>query len=219
MSLTFVGLSLLLSLPAPLSYGQARVKESESTKRSIAEQEKPDNRLPPNEALGRLELLVGPWRVQETHVNPRGEAVATVDGTEEINWVLDKHAIQRVYQSASDAMRYQAIGLLTYDVGEKRYRGVWFDNLAVNGPAEVTGLWSPETKTFVFELTTTDADGAKKRYRRIEEWGDENHRLATTFLLSGSEVTKLLEVKYERTIPCPDKVRAMPFFDEVIRGR
>lgn len=161
----------------------------------------------PNDDLARLEVLIGPWRIKETHFNPRGEIIASVEGTEEVTWLLDKHALQRVYQTYAGASVYRALGLLTCKAPEKHYEGVWLDNASVNGPVRLSGRWSPESRGFIFEVEVTDKDGAIRKYRRIEELIDEQNRLATTYLVEGGTVTKVLEVRYERTIHCPDKVR------------
>ena len=78
------------------------------------------------------------------------------------------------------------------------------------------GEWSAETRSFIFTMEALSADGARRRYRRIEELIDEEHRVATTYLLTGSEVVKVLEGKYERMIPCPSGVRAV--FDDLTGG-
>lgn len=169
----------------------------------------------PNPETARLEVLIGPWRITETHFNSRGERIGQVDGTEEVTWLLDKHAIQRVYQTFSDTSSYHALGLLAYSVTNQEYRGVWMDNTTLNGPTQVSGLWSPESRSFIFELERTESDGARRRYRKIEELTDEQHRMATLYRVDGAEVTKILEVAYQRMVPCPDKVR--PVFGELLR--
>ena len=78
----------------------------------------PDEHVNPQ--LARLAAFVGPWAVTETHFDVRGDVVATVKGTEEITWVLDRHAIRRVYQSRAEASHYRAIGMLTWNATRKR---------------------------------------------------------------------------------------------------
>ena len=167
--------------------------------------------------LAQLELFVGPWRVTETHLNRRGEVIATVKGSEEITWILDKHAIQRVYVSGEVPNVYRAIGTLTFSDAETKYLGVWFDNASTAGPRMAKGEWTGETRTMVFTLESRGEDGSKVRHKVIERFVDEERRVATTFLLEGDQVIKIMEVGYKRAVPCPARLR--PIFTDELKRR
>ena len=167
--------------------------------------------------LARLELVIGPWRVTETHFNTGGDVVATVKGTEEITWILDRHAIRRVYTTTSDSTVFRAIGTLTWNDLERKYHGVWFDNVSAAGPAITRGEWTDATRTVVFILESLGKDGSTLRYKVVERFLDEERRAATTYLIKGTEMAKRMEVQYERAVPCPARVR--PIFDDSLRLR
>ena len=74
---------------APRPEGEARLSSSAEPGTKTARDEYPSPKI------AHLELFIGPWHVSEEHFNARGEVVATVKGTEEITWILDRHAIRR----------------------------------------------------------------------------------------------------------------------------
>lgn len=155
--------------------------------------------------LARLDLFVGPWSVTESHFNPRGELIATVKGTEEITWILDHRAIRRVYSTATGSTIYKAHGTLTWNNADKKYHGVWFDNVSTAGPTTVTGSWDDQTRTMLFHLDSAGRDGSIVRYRVVERFADPQTRVATTYLIEGSSLIKRMEVEYKRALPCPAK--------------
>jgi len=162
-----------------------------------------------HQALTRLELFLGTWSVTETHYDRRGHVVATVKGSEEVAWILDHHAIHRSYQTQTGSGLYRASGMLTYNAASKEYRGVWFDNISDSGPTHIKGDWLEETKTMVFTVESIGADGETRRYKIVEQFPDEQRRVATTYLLSGDQVVKKMEVAYVRTMPCPARIRGV----------
>ncbi len=178
-------------------------KSDEGVKRVVAE-------------LAPLEMIVGPWSVTESHYNALGELVATVKGTEEITWILDRRAIRRVYTTKTEATVFRAIGTLTWNDVQKKYHGVWFDNVSTGGPAIVKGEWSPETRTMVLTVASLAKDGSTLKYKVVEKLLDEQSRVATTYLIKGTEVVKRMEVNYRRMVPCPDRIRVI--YGEKIKG-
>jgi len=155
--------------------------------------------------LARLDVFIGPWSVTETHFNPRGEQIGAVKGTEEITWVLDHRAIRRAYSTATDSKTFKAAGMLTWNVAEKKYHGVWFDNVSTAGPTTVWGTWDDSTRTMLFEVTASSEDGPPVRYRVVERFADPQTRVATTYLVEGGNLVKRMEVEYKRAAPCPAK--------------
>lgn len=157
--------------------------------------------------LAHLESLVGVWTVTETHYNDLGQIVGTVKGTEEIGWILDKHALRRVYRTRTEATAYHAIGTLTWNRPENRFYGVWFDDVSTSGATLVSGTWSEKAGGLVLTLEAMADDGTMIEYRVIEKRADEDTRVATTFAIRKDEVIKRMTVKYKRSVPCPDKLR------------
>jgi hypothetical protein len=155
--------------------------------------------------LARLDLFIGPWSVTESHFNPRGELIATVKGTEEITWILDHRAIRRVYSTATDTAAFKANGTLTWNDAERKYHGVWFDNVSTAGPTTAMGTWDDETHTMLFHVESSGREGATVRYRVVEKFTDPQTRMATTYLIEGSNLVKRMEVEYKRATPCPAK--------------
>lgn len=153
--------------------------------------------------LARLDIFIGPWSVTESHFNPRGELIATVKGTEEITWILDHRAIRRAYSTAPDSTIFKAQGTLTWNDTEKKYHGVWFDNASTAGPTTVTGSWDDQTRTMLFQLESVGRDGSIVRHRVVERFADPQIRMATTYLIDGSNLVKRMEVEYKRAAPCP----------------
>ena len=166
----------------------------------------------PSPKIAHLELFIGPWRLSEEHFNARGEVIATVEGTEEITWILDRHAIRRVYQSGSAPKVYHAIGTLTWNDVDKKHHGVWFDNVSSAGPTTVTGEWNDEALMMVFTIESFAKDGSVVRHKVVERFISEERRVATTYSVKGTEVVKRIEVRYKRSIPCPARIR--PIFDD-----
>ena len=159
----------------------------------------------PNPQLARLDAFVGTWRVTEQHFNDRGDEVASADGTEEIIWMLDRHAIKRTYQTTAKASRFSAVGTFTWNDRAKKYVGVWFDNVSTSVPVRVQGDWDETEAAFVFLIETGAADGSTVRHKVVERFPDEKTRVATTYLIEGDQAIKRLEVEYRRTQPCPSR--------------
>lgn len=156
-----------------------------------------------------LDFLAGTWNVRQDHFDRRGKVFETVSGTETVAWVLDHHAIRREYSTKSASALYSAIGYLTWNDASKNFEGVWFDNSSLAGPTTVRGTWDPESRTMTFSAEGPDPNrlGGRRNYRVVDRFESETTRVATTYLLEGSEVVKLLQVRYERATPCPDRMR------------
>ena len=163
----------------------------------------------PTPQLRHLELFIGPWSVTETHYGVRGEIVATVKGTEEIRWILDRHAIRRTYLTSTGTGVFRAEGTLTWSDAEKHYAGIWIDNASTSGFSTVVGEWNETERTMVFTLESPNAQGSKRRFKVVERFIDQDTRVATTFELDGSKVIKRIEVQYRRSTPCPAKIRGI----------
>ena len=165
-----------------------------------------------NAEMGRLERYYGLWSVTERHFDELGRSVGVVKGQEEVEWILKDHAIKRTYRTGTKPSVFEAIGLLTWNTAERKYRGVWMDNASTLGPTTVTGEWNPKTEVFVFTLDAVGQDGKKVRYRVIEKFDDDDTRRATTYAMEGEQLIKRLEVQYKRAAPCPDRLRqVLPF--------
>lgn len=163
-----------------------------------------------NPEVERLKMYVGPWRVAERHFNEKGDVVATVKGTEEVKWILDRRAISRTYITSAETSVYKAIGTMTYDKLRKEYLGIWFDTVSTTGPTTRRAQWNRDTATMTYTATMKDASGKDKEYQVVEEFLDKRRRIATTFELVDGRVIKRLEVQYTRVIPCPSKTRYVP---------
>lgn len=193
----FLSIVMLSTLPA---IGQDE-PDSTRSKSTSGEVEKTVEFASPE--LARLDIFIGPWSVTESHFNPRGELIATVKGTEEITWILDHRAIRRAYSTAPDSTIFKAQGTLTWNNVEKKYHGVWFDNVSTVGPTTVTGSWDDQTRTMLFQVESPGRDGSIVRYRVVERFADPQTRVATTYLIDGSNLVKRMEVEYKRATPCP----------------
>jgi len=198
-TLRYVLTVIALALPA---LGQNK-PDAAPSKKSPSQAEKPVEFASPE--LARLDIFIGPWSVTESHFNARGELIATVKGTEDITWILDHRAIRRVYSTATDTAVFKANGTLTWNDAEKKYHGVWFDNVSTAGPSTATGTWDDETHTMLFHVESSGREGAIVRYRVVEKFTDPQTRMATTYLIDGSNLVKRMEVEYKRATPCPAK--------------
>lgn len=157
-----------------------------------------------NPETGVLERLYGVWFVTEQHFDERGGVVGIVKGQEEIEWILNDHAIRRTYRTGTEPSVFEAMGILSWNTALKTYRGIWIDNHSTLGPTTVKGEWNERTETFVFELESVAADGKNARYRIVEKFVDADTRRATTYALDGEKLIKRIEVSYKRAEPCPD---------------
>ena len=167
--------------------------------------------------IARLEQFVGVWTVTETHYDAQGMIIAEVRGKEEIDWILDRRAIQRVYISGTQPNVYRAIGTLTFNDAEGRYDGVWFDNVSTTGPKAVKGEWTDGTRTMTYALESSDKGGSGTRYRVVDRFLDEKKRVATTYSVTRTGSTKRMEVRYERVSACPGKIRII--YDDALGRR
>lgn len=153
--------------------------------------------------LARLIPYVGAWNVTEQHFDTRGKRVGSVKGTEQIEWILDGRALQRRYITSSKSAVYRAKGTMGWNTVTKRYQLVWFDNASTTGPTTMIGEWNEKSRTMVYQVQSTGPDGKITKRKVVEIFDGEDTRIATTYLLRGSEVIKQLEVVYKRTTPCP----------------
>jgi hypothetical protein len=71
----------------------------------------------------------------------------------------------------------------------------------------VESEWNEGDQTMVYTVDSLAKDGSTVRHRVIERFLDDENREAVTYLLKGSEVIKRLEVQYQRTTPCPGRMR------------
>ena len=65
-------------------------------------------------------------------------------------------------------------------------------------------------------MDSLDPDGAPLRYELVERFVEDRQRIATTYALEDHRRVKRLEVNYERTVPCPGRIRTV---DELSRPR
>lgn len=158
----------------------------------------------PSLELAKLDRLVGHWEVVETQYNAAGMVLSTIKGKEENTWTLDKHVLRRAYSTKGELV-YDAVGSITWNAAEKKYRGVWFDNVSASGPTLVSGNWGEGEGSLVWVLEMVAHDGTKSQYKVIERFDDEETRTGLTYLMRGTELIKRMEVKYKRAAPCPDK--------------
>lgn len=162
--------------------------------------------------LAVLDQFAGPWEVRESHLNSRGEVVATAKGIEEGAWVLDRSVLQRTYITGEEGSLFRAIGLVAWNADQKRYEGTWFDNVRSGGPTTVTGTWDSASRTMTYTLVSIASDGMAVQHKVVDKFVDDERRMVTTFKVDGSLVEKVLEVQYARAEPCPPNVGIVPEF-------
>jgi len=159
----------------------------------------------PDPMTAKLDRLAGIWDFTETQFDPKGEIVSSVKGREEAVWTLDNRVLRRTYTTRTETRFYWAVGMTTWNQPDKKYRAAWFDNLGIAGPSLAVGAWGDEANTLIWTLESRGADGSKVEYRVIERLIDEENRTATTYLVSGSDLVKRMEVRYKRALPCPTR--------------
>lgn len=164
--------------------------------------------------FARLELLEGPWEFRESHFDEKGVVKAELEGTEQIRWILDNRAISREYTRTAGEDVYRAMGTLTWDAAAKKYVGVWFDNTTTVGLSTVEAEWNEKTRTMSYTLESKKPDGSPAKHRIVERFIGDSQRVSTTYAIDGNKRTKLLEVMYRRTMPCPGtENRLVPMWD------
>jgi hypothetical protein len=209
---TLATLAFVLGITATPGYSGSltTAKAAATQSGGQADPDKPFEYVSPE--VARLEMFVGAWSVTERHFNAQGELAATVNGSEEIAWQLDRRSIRRTYTTGTGTTVYRAVGMLTWNDVEKKYHGVWFDNVSTAGPSTTKGNWDEETRTMTFTVESLNRDGSMTRYKVVEQLQGEDHRTATTYLLDGKKTVKRMEVEYKRAVRCPARIR--PIFDE-----
>ena len=196
----FVGHFIL----AGATWGQSVAKQDASAPLKNSTQ-KPN--APASAEFAVLDRFAGPWEVSETHFNALGDTVGSAKGTEEGAWVLDGRALQRTYTTGVQGNLFRAVGMIAWDAAEKQFEGAWFDNASTNGPTALTGNWDEAAKTMTFTLTSTGADGKPVQHKVIDQFLDDEHRVATTYkVLGGNQVEKIIEVQFKRARPCPANI-------------
>lgn len=157
--------------------------------------------------LERLERFYGLWSVTVDHFGTDGRHVGTVKGREQVNWILDNHAIERNFRSGEKPNIYRAIGTVAWNAVEGKYHGVWFDSTSVNGPTIAKGDWDEKEQAFVFVLESVAEGGKKIRYKVVDSFLGDDSRSSTTFLMDGDRLTKVMETHFKRAMPCPSGPR------------
>lgn len=200
-----------------LTVAGAAAQDGKNSGAPEAKEAKPETREKPARGpltpeLAVLELFAGPWEVRESHLNSRGEVVATAKGIEEGAWVLDRKVLQRTYITGEEGALFRAIGLVSWNTEQKRYEGSWFDNVRSGGPTTFTGTWEAATRTMTFTLMSGGSDGKAQQHKVVDKFLDDENRMVTTFKVDGGLVEKVLEVRYTRAEPCPPNVGIVPEF-------
>lgn len=158
--------------------------------------------------IERLARYIGLWSVTVQYFDRAGQPSATLKGTEEITWLLDRQAIQRAFTTQSESTTFRALGILTFNQAVGRYQGVWFDNdyERTHDPTQVEGEWNDKGDTVVYTLTSMNPDGTKSEYRVVERFPDPQQRIATTYQVEDDTIKKLSETQFTRAKPCPDRI-------------
>ena len=160
-----------------------------------------------SDELKLFEEYYGLWKVSEQHFDEQGQPVGVVEATEEVAWMLDRHAIRRTYARTAGVVPYRAVGILTWNDVRSVYEGTWFDNVSKAGPNHVTGVWDASEQTMTFTMESLLPTGRTVTYRIVDRFVDSDNRVATTYSVDGKETVKRMEVKYKRTRACPAKVQ------------
>ena len=162
-----------------------------------------------DQALRVLDQWLGMWIVVERHFDPSGNVVGETKGSEEVRPILDWHGIRRIYRSAGTSATYEAEGTFTWSEASSSFKGFWIDNQSTNGFVESQARWDADTRTMIYETRRAKPGGTEETYRIVERFIDDEHRQATTYRLRGKQLTKLLEVNYRRSGPCPEQQSQM----------
>jgi hypothetical protein len=186
---------------AGLAWGQSSAPQRSAPQPAEKSIEK--SSAPASAELSVLDRFAGQWEVSEAHYNLVGEVVGSAKGIEEGAWILDGRALQRNYTTGVEGNLFRAVGTITWDAAEKQFEGMWFDNTSTNGPTAVSGTWDETTKTMTFTLTSTGQEGKPTQHKVIDRFLDDEHRVATTYRVVGSQVEKVIEVQFKRARPCP----------------
>jgi len=153
------------------------------------------------------ERYLGAWKLVEHHYNAEGKVVATVEGAEEVTWIVGNRAIQRRYISGARKALYRAVGTLTWNKVEGKYHGVWFDSASDDGPRTVKGNWDEKSQTLTFIMEVKGKDGPPTTHKIVEKFVNEQRRVTTTFRVDGDKTVKLLEIDADRISHCPTGVK------------
>ncbi len=189
---------------APVSSEDAK-KPQEDTKASQTENDDEADLAWPE--LQVCERYLGAWKLVEHHYNTEGKVVATVEGAEEVTWIVGKRAIQRRYVSGTRKALFRAVGTLTWNNVEGKYHGVWFDSASDGGPATVKGDWNEESQTLTFIMEIKGKDGSSTTHKIVEKFVNEQRRITTTFRVDGDKTVKLLEIDADRISHCPSGIK------------
>ncbi len=149
-----------------------------------------------------LDQLSGVWNVTEHHYNAIGQVIATVEGTEEIVWVLDGYAIERTYTTKSGDELYKAVGTFVWNETAKAFEGVWFDNRTGGGATISKGVWNEDKRMIHYKLEPVSDSRNAVRYEVLDRVLSKDAHEATTYTISGTNRLKRLVVNYQRAESC-----------------
>jgi len=149
-----------------------------------------------------LDKLSGAWIVKEHHYNALGQVIATVEGTEEIVWVLDGYAIERTYTTKSGDELYKAVGTFVWNEAAQVFEGVWFDNLSGGGATISKGVWNEDKRLIHYKIEPVSDSRDAVRYEVLDRMLSKDSHEATTYTISGANRLKRLVVNYKRSESC-----------------
>ncbi len=177
-------------------------KSEQTTSAKHAKRRAMDDGYPEGPMWDVLDQLAGVWSVTEHHYNALGQIIATVEGTEEVVWVLDGYAIERSYTTKSGDELYKAVGTFVWNESAQAFEGVWFDNRNGGGATISKGVWKENPRMIHYKLEPASASSKSTKYEVLDRFLSKDTHEATTYTISGSDRLKRLVVHYKRSEPC-----------------
>ena len=145
--------------------------------------------------LKRLAQLKGKWTAQETYfpneMTPEG---GKGEGTLTAVMALDARFLYDSYKSMTPLGALDGVGLLTYDMEAKVYRGWWFDSMG--SAEEMSGNWEGETLVLTGESTFMG-----KKYSNRMTYHDitpDSYVFTIESSVDGGPLQKTMETVYTR---------------------
>lgn len=142
-----------------------------------------------------LKKSVGTWHAAAKMWLPGSDSPSESEGTETVTSECSGMWIRTAYSGDFGGIKFQGMGMTTYDPVAKKYSGTWGDNLTP-GPARMVGTYDKAKKTMTYLVTGFDPQVEKVvTNKQVERHIDENHREMKIY--RGDKV--VIHIQYTRT--------------------
>ncbi|MEQ8785849.1 MAG: DUF1579 domain-containing protein [Pirellulaceae bacterium] len=140
---------------------------------------------------------VGKWSTEMTCSMP-GAPSGTTSGTATFRLLMGGRFLQQNFQGEYDGQKFTGMGLTGYDNAQKKYVGIWIDNMGT-GIMHTSGSYNEKTHVMTETGESVMPTGPMKM-KMVTKPVDDDKFVFTMFMLTpdGGE-QQIMEITYTRT--------------------